>query len=100
MAKMIDPQKQVRKKVRTIVCNGMVITVVRREFEVGRFCNDILIDGHMHSPANGDSILEEMLVRTQYYVNSWPLDDGSDQEDHYKDEDVGRDGWRIDGRSD
>lgn len=99
MAKMIDPKKQVRKTVRTIVCNEMVITVVRREFEVGRFCNDILIDGHMHSPANGDSILEEMLVRTQNYVNSWHKDDGPTHEEQGY-EDVGRDYWRVDGRGD
>lgn len=71
MAKTIDPKKQVHKVVRTIAGGSFgkrVIQVVRREYEVGNWTNDILVDGKVFSPANGDSILEEMLNRVQRAV--------------------------------
>lgn len=71
MAKTIDPKKQKREVIQKIAGGSFgknVIEVVRREYEEGLFTYDILVNGRLHSPANGASILEEMLRRTQVAV--------------------------------
>lgn len=71
MAKTIKPEFQQRIITQAITGGALganVIQVVKRNYEEGLWTNDILINGKLHSPANGDSILQEMLTRTQKYV--------------------------------
>jgi len=53
-----------------MVVNNQRIEVKRREYESGRFTNDILLNGVVHSPAIGDSLLHEILGRVIGYART------------------------------
>ncbi len=40
-----------------------MITVARREFETGKFTNDVYVDGALYASAVGDSLLDSVLIR-------------------------------------
>lgn len=53
-----------------MLVNHQVIEVKRREYESGRYTNDILLNGVVHSPAVGDVLLQEVLGKTITYART------------------------------
>lgn len=68
---MIKIKDQKRELIQTITggsLNRRLIQVFKREYEEGMFTFDIYLDGKVHSPANGQSILSHCLSLTERAV--------------------------------
>lgn len=60
--------KQTTKRIRRDVIKNNVLDTYRREYEPGKFTNDLVLNGELYSPAIGDKIIFEIRTRAEVYL--------------------------------